>query len=182
MQVIHCNIVKGVVIFASDQEVAGVMRAVHRKNATERFTWIGSDGWSARALVSDGNERAVEGTLSVQPRANEVKGFKEYFLNLSVHNNKRNPWFVGKSACTSNKLRWGGRRLKWLGCRLLSSLIYLIFGKCSRVSSPACLTHIRIINLGYMKQYLCVGWGRMFAIYGRWNNGRKGSGTQGDLP
>ena len=44
----------GVIIFGSDQEVAGLMRAVKRMNATGNFTWIGSDGWSARALVSDG--------------------------------------------------------------------------------------------------------------------------------
>lgn len=38
----------------------------------------------------------VEGTLSVQPQANPVKGFEEYFLGLTVENNARNPWFVGK--------------------------------------------------------------------------------------
>ncbi|CAH1638005.1 unnamed protein product [Spodoptera littoralis] len=85
---------RGAIIFGSDQEVAGVMRAVERANATHSFSWVGSDGWSARSLVSDGNERAVEGTISVQPQANDVKGFKEYFLNLNVKNNKRNPWFV----------------------------------------------------------------------------------------
>ncbi|XP_049694111.2 metabotropic glutamate receptor 2 [Helicoverpa armigera] len=85
---------RGAIIFGSDQEVAGVMRAVERANATHSFSWVGSDGWSARSLVSDGNERAVEGTISVQPQANDVKGFKEYFLGLNVKNNKRNPWFV----------------------------------------------------------------------------------------
>lgn len=72
------------------------MRAVRRRNATGVFSWIGSDGWSARGLVSNGNEPEVEGTLSVQPQANPVKGFEEYFLNLTVENNPRNPWFVGK--------------------------------------------------------------------------------------
>lgn len=86
----------GCIIFGSDQEVAGVMRAVRRRNATGVFSWIGSDGWSARGLVSNGNEPEVEGTLSVQPQANPVKGFEEYFLNLTVENNRRNPWFVGK--------------------------------------------------------------------------------------
>ena len=72
------------------------MRAVRRNNATGAFSWIGSDGWSARNLVSDGNEAEVEGTLSVQPQANPVRGFEEYFLNLTVEGNRRNPWFVGK--------------------------------------------------------------------------------------
>ncbi|XP_023703761.1 metabotropic glutamate receptor 4 isoform X4 [Cryptotermes secundus] len=85
---------RGAIIFGSDQEVAGVMRAVRRNNATGSFSWIGSDGWSARNLVSDGNEPEVEGTLSVQPQANPVRGFEEYFLNLTVESNRRNPWFV----------------------------------------------------------------------------------------
>lgn len=84
------------IIFGSDQEVAEVMRAVRRSNATGAFSWIGSDGWSARSLVSDGSEPEVEGTLSVQPQANPVKGFEAYFLNLTVDNNERNPWFVGE--------------------------------------------------------------------------------------
>nr|XP_045590887.1 metabotropic glutamate receptor 4-like [Procambarus clarkii] len=85
---------RGVIIFGSDQEVAGVMRAVRRNNATGNFTWIGSDGWSARSLVSSGNEPEVEGTLSVQPQANPVRGFDDYFLSLTVDSNTRNPWFV----------------------------------------------------------------------------------------
>lgn len=86
----------GVIVFGSDQEVAGVMRAVARGGALGVFSWVGSDGWSARALVSAGNERAVAGTISVQPQANEVRGFRDYFLSLTVENNKRNPWFVGE--------------------------------------------------------------------------------------
>lgn len=49
----------GAIIFGSDQEVREVMRAVRRNNATGTFSWIGSDGWSARNLVSDGNEPEV---------------------------------------------------------------------------------------------------------------------------
>ena len=44
-----------------------------------------------------GNEAEVEGTLSVQPQANPVEGFEEYFLNLTVQSNTRNPWFTGKN-------------------------------------------------------------------------------------
>ncbi|XP_054721404.1 metabotropic glutamate receptor 6-like [Uloborus diversus] len=85
---------RGVIIFGSDQEVAGVMRAVRRNNATGTFTWIGSDGWSARSLVFEGNEDQVEGTLSVQPQAHPVDGFDDYFKRLTVQNNQRNPWFT----------------------------------------------------------------------------------------
>lgn len=71
------------------------MRAVKRLNITERFSWIGSDGWSARDLVSDGNEEVVEGTISVQPQANPVKGFREYFFNRTPSEHV-NPYFAGK--------------------------------------------------------------------------------------
>ncbi|RWS05544.1 metabotropic glutamate receptor 4-like protein, partial [Dinothrombium tinctorium] len=53
-----------------------------------------SDGWSARNLVSDGNELEVEGTISIQPKANPVNGFDDYFLQLTPKNNFRNPWFI----------------------------------------------------------------------------------------
>lgn len=96
VKLLNVYFVTGCIIFGSDQEVAGVMRAVRRNNATGSFSFIGSDGWSARSLVSDGNEAEVEGTLSVQPQSNPVKGFEEYFLSLNVENNRRNPWFVGK--------------------------------------------------------------------------------------
>ncbi len=51
---------KGVIVFGSDQEVAGLMRAVKRTGATGNFSWIGSDGWSARALVSEGTQHFQE--------------------------------------------------------------------------------------------------------------------------
>ena len=43
-----------------------------------------------------GNEAEVEGTLSVQPQANPVEGFEEYFLSLKPQTNIRNPWFKGE--------------------------------------------------------------------------------------
>ncbi|XP_046460552.1 metabotropic glutamate receptor 2-like [Daphnia pulex] len=85
---------KGVIIFGSDQEVSGVMRAVRRNNLTANFNWIGSDGWAGRLLVSEGNEPEVEGTLAFLPQAHPVRGFDNYFLSLTPQNNKRNPWFI----------------------------------------------------------------------------------------
>uniref|UniRef100_A0A4Y0BEL8 ANF_receptor domain-containing protein n=1 Tax=Anopheles funestus TaxID=62324 RepID=A0A4Y0BEL8_ANOFN len=86
---------KGVIIFGSDQEVAEVMKAVRRQNVTGVFSWIGSDGWSARNLVSDGNEAEVEGTLSVQSAGKPSDWIRRLFSSiLDVINDKRNPWFV----------------------------------------------------------------------------------------
>lgn len=55
----------GAIIFGSDQEVRQVMRAVRRSNATGAFSWIGSDGWSARNLVSDDYEPEASSSSSV---------------------------------------------------------------------------------------------------------------------
>lgn len=49
----------GVIVFGSDQEVGELMRAIDRANMSGYFTWIGSDGWGGRTLVSDGNEAQV---------------------------------------------------------------------------------------------------------------------------
>ena len=51
---------RGVIVFGSDQEVGELMRATERNNMTGYFTWIGSDGWGGRALVSNGNEAQVK--------------------------------------------------------------------------------------------------------------------------
>lgn len=65
------HVLSGAIIFGSDQEVREVMRAVRRNNATGMFSWIGSDGWSARNLVSDGNEPEVSVCNVHYPRMRE---------------------------------------------------------------------------------------------------------------
>ena len=59
---------------------------------------IGVGSWQVNLKTEtiSGHEAEVEGTLSVQPQAHPVKGFEEYFLNLTVKSNARNPWFVGE--------------------------------------------------------------------------------------
>ena len=46
-------------MFASDQEVRELMKAVERANVSGYFTWIGSDGWGGRTIVSNGKEKQV---------------------------------------------------------------------------------------------------------------------------
>lgn len=68
------------------------MDAVKNLGYFNHFQWIGSDGWSSRAVVTKNKERVVEGTLSLQPRAGDVKGFDHYFRSLRPPNS-RNPWY-----------------------------------------------------------------------------------------
>ncbi len=77
------------------------MKAIKSERATGQFTWIGSDGWSSRALVysqgadePNGLEAQVRGVISVQPMANPIVGFRQYFSSLRVaQHNRVNPWF-----------------------------------------------------------------------------------------
>lgn len=95
--------VLGAIIFGSDQEVAGVMRAVRRNNATGAFSWIGSDGWSARNLVSDGNEPEVSFRLPA---------FSEVISSLGVANKRVILGYVsdanrskGRYPCSHKRIR-----------------------------------------------------------------------------
>ena len=51
-----------------------------------------------------GQEESVEGTISFVPQAHPVKGFKEYFLNLTPKSNFRNPWFIGNKCLNLNQI------------------------------------------------------------------------------
>ncbi|XP_013180327.1 PREDICTED: metabotropic glutamate receptor 6-like [Papilio xuthus] len=85
---------RGVIVFACEREVAALMAAVRRRGANVAFGWLGSDCWAGGAMLAAGNERALEGAIGVQLQAKPVRGFREYFLNLTVENNPRNPWFA----------------------------------------------------------------------------------------
>ena len=45
-------------------QVAELMRAVNRRDASGHFAWIGSDGWSGRGLVTQGKDRPSHSTLT----------------------------------------------------------------------------------------------------------------------
>ena len=78
-------------------EEEGGNTAKHETAATRTFNLSPFPVCHRLLFVSPaGNEAEVEGTLSVQPQANPVGGFDDYFLSLTVEKNKRNPWFVGK--------------------------------------------------------------------------------------
>ena len=83
-----------VVVFADKKTARNIMAAAHRRNATSRFVWIGSDAWSTRSSVVIDQESVVEGAITVSPLVREMKGFTEYFTSLTPKNNQLNPWFA----------------------------------------------------------------------------------------
>lgn len=70
------------------------MAAAKRRNAFNRFVWIGSEAWGGRKYVVEGHEKVVEGAITVSPLLRPLAGFDEQFQALTPENNAENdPWF-----------------------------------------------------------------------------------------
>lgn len=74
----------GAIIFGSDQEVRQVMRAVRRANATGAFSWIGSDGWSARNLVSDDYEPEASSSSATSNSFTHTHTHTDTYIRIPV--------------------------------------------------------------------------------------------------
>ena len=83
--------VKVIVIYSTQDDSRRILRAA-TKVGRGRFTWVGSNGWSNRADVTNGNEEAADGSLTVNHLEGSVEGFQKFFMKMSPQNNKDNPW------------------------------------------------------------------------------------------
>ncbi|GFT71368.1 metabotropic glutamate receptor 7 [Nephila pilipes] len=84
----------GVVVFGSDSEISGIMKAVRRNNCTGHFLWIASNALIDPRLKSNISDETMEGVVTLRPATRPVTGFEKYFKSLKVKTNKRNPWFA----------------------------------------------------------------------------------------
>lgn len=83
-----------VVVFSDKQVAKNVMSAATRRNAVDRFVWIGSEACGGRKYVVEGHERVVEGAITISPLLRPLAGFDEHFTSLTPDNNaQQNPWF-----------------------------------------------------------------------------------------
>ena len=83
-----------VILFSSQDNAEKLLTLVHNNPATShRFTWIASDAW-ARSIntVHKFNDTAA-GLFGFAPLTTHVEDFHMYFSNLTIDDNKRNPWF-----------------------------------------------------------------------------------------
>lgn len=79
-----------VVLFVTQTDARKIFEAATTYDNAQRFTWIGSDGWSINDVRGKAGEAAM-GTLEVNFQRGEVlKEFKDYFLNLNLSNYPRN--------------------------------------------------------------------------------------------
>ena len=87
------NSVNTIVLFTTQADSADLIGAAKKAGATQ-FTWVGSNGWSNRLDVTNGNEEVADGSLTVNHLEGEVPRFEKHFKDLKPSDNKFNPWFV----------------------------------------------------------------------------------------
>ncbi|KAJ8264799.1 hypothetical protein COCON_G00138980 [Conger conger] len=85
---------RAVVIFASDEDIRGVLNASRRAGRVGHFLWMGSDSWGAKLSAVQQLEEAALGAITILPKRATIEGFDTYFTTRTLENNRRNVWFA----------------------------------------------------------------------------------------
>ncbi|KAG7472914.1 hypothetical protein MATL_G00114050 [Megalops atlanticus] len=93
-QLLDTRHARAVVIFASDEDIRGVLNATKRANKVGHFLWIGSDSWGAKQSPIHQLEEAAVGAVTILPKRATIEGFDTYFTSRTLENNRRNVWFA----------------------------------------------------------------------------------------
>ena len=91
-----------VVIFSSQDIAENILtRVANSMNAT-RFVFIASDAWARSINVVHQVNSTAAGLFGLVPLTEHVHEFQEYFSNLTIESNLRNPWFSEFYAAFAN--------------------------------------------------------------------------------
>lgn len=88
-----------VILFASKDIARRLFTALyknrndHRQRTSTRFLWIASDAWADSDSVAREFNESVTGIFGIVPQTDSDAGFDRYFTQLTLSNNRRNPWF-----------------------------------------------------------------------------------------
>ena len=82
-----------VILFASQDNAERLLSIIARSSAARRFTWIASDAWARSINVVHQFNETAAGLFGFAPLTNHVEDFHDYFSNLTIQSNVRNPWF-----------------------------------------------------------------------------------------
>ncbi|XP_041955224.1 glutamate receptor, metabotropic 6a [Alosa sapidissima] len=85
---------RGVIIFASEDDIKRVLDAAKKANLTGHFLFVGSDSWGAKISPILDQEDMAEGAVTILPKRASIDGFDQYFTTRSLENNRRNIWFA----------------------------------------------------------------------------------------
>ena len=82
-----------VVIFASQDIARSILTRIANTSSATRFLFIASDAWARSINVVHQANRTAAGLLGIVPLTEHVDTFQDYFSNLTIESNLRNPWF-----------------------------------------------------------------------------------------
>ncbi|KAL2091626.1 hypothetical protein ACEWY4_013889 [Coilia grayii] len=85
---------RAVIIFASDEDIRGILNASKKADRVGHFLWIGSDSWGAKSSPIYLLEEAAVGAITILPKRTTIAGFDAYFTSRTLENNRRNVWFA----------------------------------------------------------------------------------------
>ncbi|XP_074133593.1 metabotropic glutamate receptor 6-like [Sminthopsis crassicaudata] len=85
---------RGIIIFASEDDIKRVLEAAQQANLTGHFLWVGSDSWGAKISPILNVEDVAVGAITILPKRASIDGFDQYFTTRSLENNRRNIWFA----------------------------------------------------------------------------------------
>ncbi|XP_075558684.1 metabotropic glutamate receptor-like [Dermacentor variabilis] len=82
-----------VALFTHGEDSRALLAAAKRANVSNHFVWLASDGWGTQAQIVEGLEDQAEGAITIELDSRVIPEYDAYMKNLTVDNNKRNPWF-----------------------------------------------------------------------------------------
>ncbi|XP_069387193.1 metabotropic glutamate receptor 7 isoform X4 [Paralichthys olivaceus] len=85
---------RAVILFASDEDIRGILNASKRADQVGHFLWLGSDSWGAKNSPIHQLEDAAVGAVTILPKRATISGFDAYFTSRTLENNRRNVWFA----------------------------------------------------------------------------------------
>ncbi|KFO33427.1 Metabotropic glutamate receptor 6 [Fukomys damarensis] len=85
---------RGIIIFANEDDIRGVLEATRQANLTGHFLWVGSDSWGSKIAPVLSLEDVAVGAITILPKRASIDGFDQYFMTRSLENNRRNVWFA----------------------------------------------------------------------------------------
>uniref|UniRef100_A0A669CKF0 Glutamate metabotropic receptor 7 n=1 Tax=Oreochromis niloticus TaxID=8128 RepID=A0A669CKF0_ORENI len=65
---------RAVIIFASEEDIRGVLNATKRANQVGHFLWIGSDSWGSKSSPINQFEDVAVGAITILPKRSSIKG------------------------------------------------------------------------------------------------------------
>ncbi|XP_043977534.1 metabotropic glutamate receptor 7 isoform X4 [Gambusia affinis] len=93
-QLLDTRYARTVVLFASDEDIRGILNASKRADRVGHFLWIGSDSWGSKNSPIHQLEDAAVGAITILPKRATISGFDAYFTSRTLENNRRNVWFA----------------------------------------------------------------------------------------